>query len=666
MAVLAVIANHMHRAALPSGYLGVDIFFVISGYVISGSLAAQPPDLSLARFLLGFYSRRIRRLLPALLACVALTSLLVCLFDTQPTATLQTGISALFGFSNLFLLQESVDYFARSSELNAFLHTWSLGVEEQFYFVFPLLLWLTGFARGRAAGPRRLLLVLSVLATLSLAAFVLLARHHLAQAYFLMPSRFWELAAGALLFLLHRSGRLRGPWQRLPSLLPLGLLLAALFLPLQLEVPATMAVVALTVAVMAMGLAGTDRRLVALLSHPWVVGLGLLSYSLYLWHWPVLVVSRWTIGISLGTLPLQLLLMGALALASYCWLEQPLRRRVWARTEGATVLVGLVAAGLAALALWALKVPLRHKLYLGQFHGVERSEEWTDLAVPGTTIDPDVCNTQTRDATVLADRNAFARFVERCSAEPAASGRPGSSRAPHLYVVGDSHAMAFAPAAADLLKSGRYGISILSRPGCPFPETRHGHLEPNCSRFLQATEASVLERGRPGDTVLIVNYLLSHLGDAHLLRDTRNQFRGADGLPISDADGKWRAWHGGLTRFVARAQARGLQVVVLGATPRNPDYFTCRQEWFNLQAAGQCDGLVAAEQAAAVQLNHRLAADLPAGARLLDPMAVLCRKGCRNYQVSRLLRDTDHLSSLGARSLTPTLRTVLSSRPVAP
>ncbi len=665
LAVLAVIANHMDREALPSGYLGVDIFFVISGFVISGSLASQPPQVSLGRFLLGFYSRRIRRILPALLACVVVTSVLVCLFDTRPTASLQTGLSALFGFSNLFLLQESVDYFARSSDLNAFLHTWSLGVEEQFYFVFPLLFWFGAVARGSAAGRRRLLGVLSVASALSLAAFVILARHHLAQAYFLMPSRFWELGAGSLLFLLHRSGRLRGAWQRLPSLLPLGLLLAALFLPLRLEVPATIAVVGLTIAVMAMGLAGADRRLVGLLSHPWAVGLGLLSYSLYLWHWPVLVLSRWTIGITVATLPLQVLLMGALAMGSFHWLEQPLRRRAWGRSEGGTIVIGLVAAGLAALAIWGLKVPFRHRLYLGRFHGTDRSEEWSNLAVPGTTIDPDVCNTQTTDATVLVDQVSFARLVARCSAEPAASPRDALSRAPHLYVVGDSHAMAFSPVAAGLLADGRYGISILSRPGCPFPDSLHGHLDTNCSRFLQATEASVLSRARPGDTVLIVNYLLSHLGDAHSLRDTRNRFRGADGLPISDSAAKWTTWRGGLARFASLARARGLRVVVLGATPRNPDYFTCRQEWFNLQAAGRCDGLVAEEQTWARQLNQRLAGDLPAGVRMFDPLTALCPKGCRNYQVTRLLRDTDHLSRAGARSLVPAFRRFLASMPSA-
>ncbi len=647
VAVLAVIANHFHREVLPSGYLGVDIFFVISGFVICGSLAAPQAEQTLGRFLLGFYSRRIRRILPALLVCVLITSLLVSLVDPAPTASLQTGLAALLGVSNLFLQQQAVDYFSRSTELNAFLQTWSLGVEEQFYFVFPLMLWLTGFSRGAAAGERRLGLVLAAVGSASLLAYVLLARQQQAAAFFLMPPRFWELGAGALLFLLYRCGRLRGAWQRLPSLLPLGLLLAALCLPLRLQVPATLTVVVLTAAVIAMGLVGQDRRLASLLSHPVAVGIGLLSYSLYLWHWPVLVLSRWTIGLSWWTLPLQVGLMAALAMGSYHAVERPLRRRPWAPSQGLTLVCGLLAAAFTAVPVWALKDPFRQKLYLGQIQPT-KSERFADLVVPGTTINQEDCLTQ---SSILDSRATFARFTERCSA-----WRPRPAR--HLFLVGDSHGTAFLPVATELYREG-YGLTLLTRPGCPFPDTRQGHLQRECSRFLQATEAYIFERARPGDTVVIVNYLISHLGDSETLADTRDQFRGVDGQPITGEDRKFEAWRWGLARFASQARSRRLQVVLLGATPRNPEFFTCRQEWFNIQGAQRCDGLVASEQAVARRLNRRIAAALPPGVELMDPLQLLCEKGCSNHQVSWLLRDRDHLSNKGARELTPAFRRML-------
>lgn len=123
-AVLAMILNHFDKDLLPSGYLGVDIFFVISGYVITGSLLRHATK-DAARFFLDFYSRRVRRILPALATMVLITTPLVCLFDPAPLATLQTGMAALFGVSNIVLHQNSTSYFAASTDLNPFTHTWS-------------------------------------------------------------------------------------------------------------------------------------------------------------------------------------------------------------------------------------------------------------------------------------------------------------------------------------------------------------------------------------------------------------------------------------------------------------------------------------------------------------------------------------------------------------
>ena len=133
-AVAAVIINHFNKDILPGGYLGVDIFFVISGYVITSSLFERPSK-DFRDFISGFYSRRVKRLVPALSVFVLTTSIAICLFNSLPAVSLQTGLTSLFGLSNLYLLWQSTDYFAHSAEINVFTHTWSLGVEEQFYIV---------------------------------------------------------------------------------------------------------------------------------------------------------------------------------------------------------------------------------------------------------------------------------------------------------------------------------------------------------------------------------------------------------------------------------------------------------------------------------------------------------------------------------------------------
>ena len=151
IAVLVVILFHFDPEMLPGGYLGVDIFFVISGYVVTSSVMNKSYE-SWGRFLKDFLSRRVKRLLPALMLCVLVTSALCFAFIPNSTSMLdimlRTGLASLLGLSNVFLFKESANYFASSTELNLFTHTWSLGVEEQFYLLFPLLFALAQQGRG--------------------------------------------------------------------------------------------------------------------------------------------------------------------------------------------------------------------------------------------------------------------------------------------------------------------------------------------------------------------------------------------------------------------------------------------------------------------------------------------------------------------------------------
>lgn len=148
IAVVAVILNHLEHSVLPGGYLGVDIFFVISGYVITSSLASNS-DTHLGRTLLDFYSSRVRRLVPALIVMTLLTAAAIRLFDPYPGVSIITAAVSLFGLSNIFLFSQAINYFGHSAQLNPFSHTWSLGVEEQFYLLFPFIMhWLSSNHRG--------------------------------------------------------------------------------------------------------------------------------------------------------------------------------------------------------------------------------------------------------------------------------------------------------------------------------------------------------------------------------------------------------------------------------------------------------------------------------------------------------------------------------------
>ena len=171
VAVVAVILNHFYAGFMPSGFLGVDVFFVISGYVITQSLVSMKSG-GWVEYLADFYAKRIRRLLPALIFCVAVTVLLFMFLTLDPQREIfVTGGLSLLGLSNLYLLKIASNYFSIDAHLNPFTHTWSLGVEEQFYFIYPALIAFCGLTLVKA--DRAWSRTFKVLAGFSLISFVL-------------------------------------------------------------------------------------------------------------------------------------------------------------------------------------------------------------------------------------------------------------------------------------------------------------------------------------------------------------------------------------------------------------------------------------------------------------------------------------------------------------
>lgn len=338
--MVAVIINHFNKDLLPSGYLGVDIFFVISGYVITSSLAGRQSK-NFLDFLTGFYERRIKRLVPALVVFVLITSVLISLFNPDPGVALGLGWRSLFGISNINLYQGSTDYFAESTELNPFTHTWSLGVEEQFYLLFPFLIWFSGFGQQTAKGARNLFLWVGALTLASLIGFIYLYKVNQPAAYFLMPPRFWEMAAGCLIFIgFQKRARIEQALEQVPPLLVVAGMVGVMFLPVSAGVPATIGVVVLSAVLIACLKKGTTAYQFFTLEK--VVFVGLISYSLYLWHWTVLSISRWTIGIHWWSVPIQAGLMLLMALGSYYIIEKPIRGEILLLPRQKNILLGAI------------------------------------------------------------------------------------------------------------------------------------------------------------------------------------------------------------------------------------------------------------------------------------------------------------------------------------
>ena len=357
LAVMAVIINHMHREWLPSGYLGVDIFFVISGYVITSSLFGRR-EIPLAPPFFDFYERRIKRLAPALLLFVFVASILIVIVNPQPAQSLATGIASLFGVSNFYLLRQAANYFSESTELNIFTHIWSLAVEEQFYFVYPCLVWLVGFGSDNRG--KLFMAVMLPLIVVSWGHFTYFYASRQSDVYYMMGSRFWEMGAGCMLFMFEQSNMRKCDFITLPAthpdnlsgnhisniiaqqaipLIALTFLIMSLFAPLAVAVNATLAAVVFTVSLVAS--LRPNTIVFTLFANPVMIYVGKISYSLYLWHWGVLCLSRWTIGISTTTLPVLAVVMVSLAVASTHLVEMPLRQKKWTANSWRTIIVGI-------------------------------------------------------------------------------------------------------------------------------------------------------------------------------------------------------------------------------------------------------------------------------------------------------------------------------------
>jgi len=314
-------------------------------------------------FVGSFYLRRLKRLLPALIVFVGVLSILICLVNPSPGLSLQTGLASLVGASNLVLYRLKTDYFAGSTELNVFTHTWSLGVEEQFYLLFPFIFWFSGLGSKNKGGLKRFTIIMAILSTGSLFSFIWLKLNNPEAAFFLMPPRFWEMGLGCLLF-AHEQLRITGPVPSFIAWPSLAVLIVSLWLPENASLLSTL-VVAFSTTLLIASLA-RNRTAVSLLSSSALVGVGLISYSLYLWHWGVLSLSRWTIGIHWWTIPFQVLLMLALAYSSYRWVEKPLRAASWSAQPIYSFLYGAIGVTSMAALIGILAAPMKGRLFLGQ------------------------------------------------------------------------------------------------------------------------------------------------------------------------------------------------------------------------------------------------------------------------------------------------------------
>ena len=580
IAVLAVFIYHLNEAWLPGGFAGVDIFFVISGYVVTGSIIGHSTETPWQQ-LSGFYLRRIRRILPNLLASVGVTSLGIALLvpPTETRSLFGDAVKALYGWSNNRFAAKATDYFGLDSNLNPLSHTWSLGVEEQFYLIFPLLLLLIGVSRKRA---------LPILLGLSLASLGLSlwwTQEAPILAFFLMPSRFWELSAGSVLLLAQLrgfGGHLNRLWLRLGGY---GLmLLAVLKTSAQQWFPAPGALVAVlaTLLLLQAGYGATSQRFL-----PWrwleraLVACGLLSYSLYLWHWPVLVFLRWTWGIDRAWLYLVAIgLSFGLAWLAYVLIEQPVRRR----PLSAPFQWGLSLAAMAVTwtGIDALAHPYRGKFFLGS--GVDPVPKLEKIiGGPHKLMNSlNECQVNPNQANLL-EKNL----------PPVARCRINNKKNIEYFLWGDSHAFHMLPMLNEVVIASDSGLSFsfmqacLIAPNLTITYIQSGKDHSACTRYSLLELKRAERRLKFGDILIISNWQYWELLG---ISEAATGVGGGNPVNTIKRSGKTLLWPQIKDQYVKdlllianTLRPKGVNVIVIADTPWLRDTIIKCESWSKLR-----------------------------------------------------------------------------------
>ena len=636
IAVLAVVLFHFGVSGITGGFVGVDVFFVISGFLITSIIWRERQA---GRFsFIDFWARRARRILPALFVMIAVT-LVVGWFLLAPKDYKDLGRSAHYQvtFTSNLLFSRQHGYFDSASDIKPLLHTWSLAVEEQFYIVFPLLLILLSSRLKHW----RLALFAVLLASFGMSVWAV--EHQPQKAFFLLHLRAWELLAGAMLAVMPKRD-----W-RAPAALAQGVSLGsmALILIAVLGYDATTPFPGPTALLPVLGVVGLiwangqQRTWVSrLLSSRVMVGIGLISYSWYLWHWPVFVYANYAAVDGLSALELAGLMLLSLILGYLSWrfIETPFReKRLLAGRQAilASALIGILCLGFTGLAIRkADGVPSRLSEQALRY---AQAKKWS----------PDLLACMADKDT--PDERLFCHF-----------GPTGRSMS--ALVWGDSHATALIPALKD--GADRHDISLVgaSFAGC-IPLDGLENIA-RCAHFNHRVEKAMAEQTF-SDVVLAARWSLYVYGQMsgdkeHALKDpsTGKYVRAVAEQRFAE----------GLRQRVKQLRAAGHRVWLVKEVPLQEiivPYRLSRLAMMNRPVDGE--GLPVAEhvkrQAFITQVFDELAA-ADSGVTVLDPAPLLCGADglCRvELNGQALYTDDNHLSDVGARHIEAFLEPLFSS-----
>jgi peptidoglycan/LPS O-acetylase OafA/YrhL len=664
VAVALVVLYHAKLARVTGGYVGVDVFFVISGFLITRQLLgelAREGSFSLARF----YARRIKRLLPAsaLVAVATLVGSLLWISPLRLGNIVRDVVATAFYVVNYRLAVQGTDYLASSGPPSPLQHYWSLAVEEQFYLLWPVLLsvlawvWSRRAARGQRITPPAALLgiALTGIFVTSLGLSVWLTHRSAPWAYFSLPSRAWELALGALVAVgADRLARLPRFVAASASWLGLGLIACSAFLFTDFTAfPGIAAALPVGGAALVIGAGCAGPRFGAesmLRLPPMQLG-GRLSYSWYLWHWPAIILGAAALGHPLRTKSMLAVVAASFVLAwvTYHLVENPIRsKEILSQVPRKGLALGVsLSASTALVAIVAIAVvpSARGSGRLATVPSLASSAQASrvsQIVGEGVSTQRVPSNLNPPLETVGGDRPA----IDQCHIGIAAT-KSGpcvfgdSSASTTVVLFGDSHAGQWFAPLNDLAHARHWKLVVFVKSECPSVNV-HAYSVPMKREYVECDKwrSSALDRirsMRPRVVVLSSSVTFDAMGNF-------------------DPKTFEQSWLSGTTSIVQQIEATGAVVVWLGDTPRPrgsaPDCVAT-----HLQDARACMNDVAIAQVDNQRRVQSAAAAAAAGATVIDPTPWICPGTKCPVVVGNLLvyRDNSHLSTAYVDWLEPLL-----------
>jgi peptidoglycan/LPS O-acetylase OafA/YrhL len=457
VAVYAVVLFHTGHPWASGGFLGVDLFFVLSGFLVTGVLLSEIDRTERLR-LGAFYARRVRRLLPAALVAIVVTcvAFVLVLPVTERVSLVSDAQAALLYVANWHFLAESGDYFAADAEQSPFLHFWSLAIEEQYYVVFPVLLWFLTKHGRRWTGT-----VLVAILVASVAAQLFWAQADPTHAYYGTDARIYQPLAGSLLALLvfgrgHRLAHAR--WGAAAAVaLPVFLVLCTGLVPMSPSWRGLLATLVAGVLVCGVVLAD-DSRLARVLSHPVPVYLGKISYGTYLWHWPVIKLLEETVTTRpVAVAALAVPISTVIAAVSFKVLETPIRRSAYLdRFSWTPAVAGVALSALVAVTIVPAVLGQDRRPPLAEVDGTGRITAPETVSVPADVDWEQVVGDYGDTGWCSADDPAACTVVE--------------GDGPHVLLIGDSQAQSLVPMFTELAEERDLTLSLNVVEGCLWQE----------------------------------------------------------------------------------------------------------------------------------------------------------------------------------------------------